>query len=113
MDFGPFLRKGCEKNGKRKKKHKATPSIKKQNSKPKVKKTILDIALENVESVFREAEKAGLAVKKAKMRKSTYDSYQKSMITMLDDLAKMKGPDFKRLLPRYMNGKPGINTLNT
>ncbi|SHR09567.1 Site-specific recombinase XerC [Mycobacteroides abscessus subsp. abscessus] len=90
--------------GKKKKKQKAY-TVKNQELKPKVKKSNLDIAKENVEAVFREAEKAGLGVKKAKMRKSTYESYKKSMITMLNDLAKMESPDFKRLLPRYMNGE--------
>jgi integrase len=90
--------------GKKKKKQKET-TVKKQESKPKVKKTNLDTVLENVAAVFREAEKAGLGVKKKNMRKSTYESYQKSMVTMLNDLAKMEGSDFKRLLPRYMNGE--------
>ncbi|WP_421385553.1 tyrosine-type recombinase/integrase (plasmid) [Bacillus salacetis] len=75
---------------------------KKQN---KSKKNNLEIAKGNVLAAFREAKKAGITVNKENMRESAYESYQKSMITMLNDLAGIQGVDSKRLLPKYMNGK--------
>lgn len=64
----------------------------------------LEIAIQNVEAAFREGKKAGITVKKAKWRNTTYDDYQKSMVTMLNDIAEIEGTDFKRLLPKFMNG---------
>ncbi|MDM5220811.1 tyrosine-type recombinase/integrase [Peribacillus sp. NJ11] len=64
----------------------------------------LEIAIQNVEAAFREGEKAGITVKKAKWRKTTYADYKDSVITMLNDIARLEGSDFKRLLPKFMNG---------
>lgn len=66
--------------------------------------TFLEIALKNVEAAFREGKKAGITVKKKKLRDSTYESYKDSMITMLNDLAKLEGKNSKRILPKYTNG---------
>jgi integrase len=92
-----------KKKKKQKQKQKNQPINKNNSIKPK--KTNLDIALDNVAAVFREAKKAGLGVKKEGMRNSTYESYEKSMITMLKAIDKMEDIDSKRLLPRYMNGE--------
>jgi integrase len=69
------------------------------------KMTNLEIAVGNVEAAFREGKRAGITVKKANWRDCSYDSYKKSVITMLNDLARMEGQNCKRLLPKYMNGE--------
>ena len=64
-----------------------------------------EIALDNLEACFREAEKAGLTVVKENYRDSAYETYYKTCKTMINDLAKIHGENNKRLLPAYMNGK--------
>lgn len=78
---------------------------KKSKAQYKNTKTNLQIALENVDAAFREGKKLGIGIKKDNLRNSTYEAYKDSMVTMLNDLAKIHGQDFKRLLPAFMNGE--------
>lgn len=68
-------------------------------------KSVLELALEKVGLVFKTAEMQEIGIKKKKLRKSTYKSYKDSVVTMLNDISKMEGSNYKRLCPTYMNGK--------
>ncbi|MFB5194273.1 tyrosine-type recombinase/integrase [Neobacillus sp. KR4-4] len=88
-------------------KRKRTRNRKKEREKKQIERTksALELALEKVELVFQVAELKEIGIKKKKLRKETYISYKKSMATMLTDISKMEGPNYKRLSPTHMNGK--------
>ncbi|QSB50613.1 site-specific integrase [Parageobacillus toebii] len=65
----------------------------------------LEIAHQNIEAAFREAEKMGLTVKKENYQESCYETYKKAVKTMINDLAELEGIHSKRILPKYFNAE--------
>ena len=86
------------------KRKKKQTNYKKQN-KQRSKMTNHQIAVDNLEACFREAEKSGLTVVKDKYRDDSYGDYKKTCRTMFNDLRDIYGENDKRLLPSHMNGK--------
>ncbi|MGM7702238.1 tyrosine-type recombinase/integrase [Pseudalkalibacillus sp. Hm43] len=74
-----------------------------KKKKMRSKMTNLEIAKDNVAAAFREARKSRLTVKKENWRSETYDTYEKTMITMVTELEKIIGKTAKKLLPKYMD----------